>query len=155
MGIEMMSLRVIKLSDTGSLKFDDPEKDFNLHKSVEKYGQLRPLIINQDNVLVDGHRLLVALKRAEYTEAMVLKIETNTVEAAKCEINGLVYEEDPIKFIKALKEVDPENNCLPLKRAEINYYLELLDFDWKVYDRKKVKGSLFEDILLEEMGAKA
>lgn len=68
------------------LKLDDlkiPEKNVRIHtekqieefvRSIEMFGQIRPVVVDENNTVLAGNGLVIALKKAGKTEADVYKI---------------------------------------------------------------------------------
>ncbi|MBQ2973342.1 MAG: ParB N-terminal domain-containing protein [Clostridia bacterium] len=61
-----------------------PEKNVRIHsdkqinefvRSIKKFGQIRPVVIDENNVVLAGNGLVEALKRAEIETAFVYKID--------------------------------------------------------------------------------
>ena len=59
------------------LKENEIEK---LAKSIETYGQLQPIVVNQDNVIVGGHRRYYAHLHLKKEFIKCTRIHTNTNE---------------------------------------------------------------------------
>ena len=62
----------------------DAEQVANLAENMEKYGQITPVVINQNNIILSGHRRIAALKvlGKTYAECTIKDIEPALIESS-------------------------------------------------------------------------
>jgi hypothetical protein len=139
--MELIDITLIK--DT---QIDIPEEDINnyfLKKSIETYGQLRPIIINENNEIIDGHKLFRICKSLNYPQVYIKKVNISLKEQLYCELNLINSKLNSVKVFKYIKNfIDINNNCLPFSKQELQGFIQLLDFSWDNFDQKN-KKSLF------------
>ena len=116
-----------------------------MKKSVKKYGQLRPIVINMDNEIIDGHKLYKILVSLDFSDVWVIKVEIENKEQLYCELNINKTELDPVLFFKYVKyNVNIEDHCLPFSTKDLRGFITLLDFNWDSFDKiKSSKYSIF------------
>ncbi len=82
-------MKIIKM-DISELKA--PEKNIRIHtqnqikefvRSINMFGQIRPVVVDENNVILAGNGLVTALKEAGITQADVYKIEDLTENQKK------------------------------------------------------------------------
>jgi hypothetical protein len=140
----MDRLEIDKIINTNICIHKKDQSEFNLKKSVMKYGQLRPIIINQNNEIIDGHKLYRVCKELKLIEVWIKKIDTNKKEQIYCELNMIKTELDAISFFKYVRDyVDLEDHCLPFNKRELKDFVELLKFDWNTFNKKQNLNKLF------------
>jgi hypothetical protein len=139
----MELIDITLITDT---QIDISEKDINnyfLKKSIETYGQLRPIIINENNEIIDGHKLFRICKSLSYSQVYIKKINISLKEQLYCELNLINSKLNSVEVFKYIKNfIDINNNCLPFSKQELQGFIQLLDFSWDNFDQKN-KKSLF------------
>lgn len=108
-----------------------------LIKSVEMFGQIRPIVIDEKNEILAGHGLYRALLEMGRTEAEVLQVKDLT-EGQKKKLmlaDNKIYElgttdtDIMIKLINDIKEVDNESLNIPGFEEEVLELLTAVEFD--------------------------
>ena len=94
-----------------------PEQITALSNSMKKYGLIVPIIINQDNVIIDGHQRKIAAEKLGLKKHPVIKINTNEFDQKllKQILNKLKGRHDPnldLDEYKHLYDQDKELNSL-------------------------------------------
>lgn len=136
--MELVDINTIK-----DIQIDIADKDINMYflkKSIETYGQLRPIIISKDNEIIDGHKLYRICKSLNFTEVYVKKIEVFIKEQLYCELNLITSKLNSVEVFKYIKNyIDIDNNCLPFSKQELQGFIHLLDFSWDNFSQKNKK----------------
>ena len=139
----MERLNIEEIVNTNICIHKKDTSEFNLKKSVKKYGQLRPIIINQKNEIIDGHKLYKVFKELLFKEVWIVRIETDKKEQIYCDLNINKSELDAVEFFKYVRDfIDIEDHCLPFNKEELKGFIKLLTFDWTKFGKKSSK-SLF------------
>lgn len=139
----MERLNIEEIVNTNICIHKKDMSEFNLKKSVKKYGQLRPIIINQKNEIIDGHKLYKVFKELLFKEVWIVRIETDKKEQIYCDLNINKSELDAVEFFKYVRDfIDIEDHCLPFNKEELKGFIKLLTFDWTKFGKKSSK-SLF------------
>lgn len=132
------------------------KQSFYLRFSLQKFGQLRPLIVKKNSRgeydVIDGSKLLKEMRYLGFTS-----VECKVLHEALCEttcwchLNLLfleVAEENVASMIHGLiknKGLAYAQNNLPIDNDTVTHYYELFEFIWKEYmeDKKTNQMSLF------------
>jgi len=113
-----------------------------LKRSIIKYGQTRPIVLNKNYEIVDGYVLYTLLKSLKYKEVYVMFIDVkNSDEQAYSELNILNDNIDTVTFFKFLRDgkIDLKNNILPFSFKDLNDFIKLITQEKK----EKIK-SIFD-----------
>lgn len=137
--MELIEIEAIK-SIMGSIKKVDLNKDFKLKKSIEKYGQIFPIIINQDNEIIKGHNLFKVLSDLKIEKIWVKKINSKNKEQVYLELNFLQKEIDAVKSYKYMQKINLDETVIPFQRIEIENFKKLLSFDWSIYKNQEINS---------------
>jgi hypothetical protein len=84
----MERLNIEEIVNTNICIHKKDQSHLHLKKSVIKYGQLRPIILNHKNEIIDGHILYRICKELQMIEVWIIKIETEKKEQIYCDLNG-------------------------------------------------------------------
>lgn len=140
----MERLNIEEIVNTNICIHRKDQSEFNLKKSVIKYGQLRPIILNYNNEIIDGHKLYKICKELLFKEVWVIKIDSNKKEQIYCDINLNRSELDAVSFFKYVRDhINLEDHCLPFNKKELKGFIELLKFDWEDFGKKSSTKNLF------------
>lgn len=121
-----------------------------LKKSIQKYGQLKNLVVyrikKEEYVLIEGSAILQCMKELNYSEAWC-KVITNKQEhdvlKLKVLLNDLVFPVDYIKlaeYINDLRDKMPFSEKLtdlPYTKAQIDKFKHIFRFDWADFEMSK------------------
>lgn len=111
------------------------QSNLALMRSVMANGQLRPIIINQNGEILDGHRLYEAMLRIGYKEVWILRRSTKdndrciSVAMNLATVFDKVRPETVYSIVKKNKEV---LKYLPYPRAQMERWtkdMESVEFD--------------------------
>lgn len=120
-----------------SVRESDPFLDSSLLKSVKQYGQLRPIVINQNYVIIDGHKLYDICLSLNMEQVWICIVPTENSEQTHLELNTIHPKINPISFYRSVRDhVDTSNNCIPFSKKHLEGFIKLLDFDWESFKNK-------------------
>ncbi len=85
-----------------------------LANSMTKYGLIVPIIINQDNIIIDGHQRKIAAERLGLKKHPTIKINTNEFDQKllKQILNKLKGSHDPEKDMDEFRELAKTDDLL-------------------------------------------
>ena len=140
--MELIDIDKIKTDKIISSNKSSNFQKLTLKRSIIKYGQTRPIILNKNYEIIDGYVLYDFLKKLKYTQVYVLIIDTENIEQAYSELNILNDNIDTITFFKFLRDgkIDLKNNILPFSFKDLNDFISLLDYK----DKKEEVKSIFD-----------
>lgn len=131
-----VNISQIKTNKVFEFRYDFEADDFCLKKSIETYGQLRPIIVDSDMEIIDGYKLFSFLKEMSYSEVMIKEIKYEDYNSTRLELNSFKKQIDPIPFYTKLRDIDREKANLPFKKETLDGWVELLSWDWNIYKSK-------------------
>ena len=142
--MELVKIDQLK-TDLSSIKKFDPNKYSQLKKSIQQYGQLRPIIVSKDLTVLDGYLLLKGLKELLYKEVFIKKTKIDNYFEFRLAYNSLNFDINQIQFLAELKdlEVNRDTHIFPYTDDEIQAYKNLTIFDWDQYKNKVRSKALF------------
>ena len=137
---------------------------FRIRNSVQRLGQTQPIKVrdigtkdmldNQLFEIIDGRTVYAALLDCNIKEVYCLDYGTISEQQAttlylQTEFSGKTT--DPLRLAELInglnkaQEVSTLQNTLPFDKDQIQYYIDLCDFDWRKHLSKnhKDQGSLF------------
>lgn len=144
----LASLRPAEYNPRVQLQPADPEYQ-NIKRSIETFGYVDPIIINQDGTIIGGHQRYNVMKDLGYTEAqvVVVDLDKNNEKALNIALNKITGEWDEIK----LKD-------LLLGRQDYQWRHEPILYGWKegaahyfIDDRSQDTILLEDELDLESM----
>lgn len=139
--MEIISIEKLKSNDLNLYKKDN--SFFFLKKSVIQYGQLRPIIVNGDNEIIDGHKLYEVCKSLNFSEVEIKRVSCKNKVQLYCELNFPISEVNHILFYKYLKsDIDIENNNLPFDKIKLKNLLSIFNFDWNNFGKEIKRKTL-------------
>lgn len=153
MKIENINIDDVKVK-YGSIKQKDNLS--SLTKSLQRYGQLYPILLNTNYEIIDGHNVYEILKQFGYREVTANIIDTTNINEKQLylELHFNHLEINPIQGIKYIKEIDIYDNCLYLSSDELSGLQFYLDYDIKNRPQtkkddtnkvRKVKNNVFKE----------
>lgn len=103
----LASLRPAEYNPRVQLQPADPEYQ-NIKRSIETFGYVDPIIINQDGTIIGGHQRYNVMKDLGYTEAqvVVVDLDKNNEKALNIALNKITGEWDEIKLKDLLLDLD-------------------------------------------------
>jgi ParB-like chromosome segregation protein Spo0J len=118
----------IAINKLKEMKFN-PRKisdfDFeNLKKSIQEFGNVRPIVVNKDNTVIGGHQTLHACKELGFKEVDIIRVDL-TQEKAKLlniALNRISGEFDYELLDKFVKDID-NLELSGFSQNEINHIL--------------------------------
>ena len=103
----LASLRPAEYNPRVQLQPADPEYQ-NIKRSIETFGYVDPIIVNQDGTIIGGHQRYNVMKDLGYTEAqvVVVDLDKNNEKALNIALNKITGEWDEIKLKDLLLDLD-------------------------------------------------
>jgi hypothetical protein len=128
-----------------TIKKVDHHKYSQLKKSIQMYGQLKPIIVNESLEIIDGHLIFKSMKELNLTDVYIKKLKIENSAEFRLSYNSLSFELDQIQFLKELNklEIDKSNHIFPYTNEEIERYKKLFLFDWDQYKKPIKKKIMF------------
>jgi len=130
-----MKINIDKIISNDSIKNTDAKIETLLERSLRKYGQIYPILVNDKFEIIKGNTIFKILKRMEIKEVYVNVIDCENENQLYLELNLLKGEPNPIKCFELMKDVD-SNNCLPYTSQQVTEFVKLLEFDWAQYKKQ-------------------
>jgi site-specific DNA-methyltransferase (adenine-specific) len=89
--------------------------------SIKKYGFIVPIIVNKDNVIIDGHQRLTAAESIDIEEVPVVKLDVDKVDAKllKQILNKLKGTHDPDMDLEEYKAIYEEQGNLDVLKEYV------------------------------------
>lgn len=109
--LNLVLISAIKITRTmpdGRLRFREPENISALAASMKEFGQLQPIILDEDGELVAGMRRLTAAKSLGWTSVWaVLRSQLDDLTARSIELDENLQREQmsPVEKVKAIAEL--------------------------------------------------
>lgn len=103
----LANLRPAEYNPRVQLQPADPEYQ-NIKRSIETFGYVDPIIVNQDGTIIGGHQRYNVMKDLGYTEAqvVVVDLDKNNEKALNIALNKITGEWDEIKLKDLLLDLD-------------------------------------------------
>lgn len=103
----LASLRPAEYNPRVQLQPADPEYQ-NIKRSIETFGYVDPIIVNQDGTIIGGHQRYNVMNDLGYTEAqvVVVDLDKNNEKALNIALNKITGEWDEIKLKDLLLDLD-------------------------------------------------
>jgi len=123
-------------------------------RSVEQFGQIRPIIVDEKNILIAGHGLLLALKKMKWKKVNVLRLN-NLSQNKKYKLmlaDNKIYDMGTgnTSNIMTILEQLNKSNDLDIPGFEVEILLDLLsdtkDIDEIINNYGKVSDEKSEEI---------
>ncbi len=98
----------------------DPEFE-KIRRSIEEFGYVEPIIVNEDMTIIGGHQRVKVLKALGHTEidCVIVSVDKTKEKALNIALNKITGEWDTASLAQLLADLDKES-----------YNLELTGFDW-------------------------
>lgn len=128
-----MNVSINDITPRKSIKNDDASTKILLEKSIKKYGQIYPIIINKQYEIIKGNTIYSILKKLNFETVYVKIIDCDNDDQLYLELNLLKGEPNPIECFELMKNIDKVDNCLPYHKHQIEDFIKLLEFDWSQY----------------------
>lgn len=156
--MERCVLNINEIKPCTFKKYD--EKIFSKNLIITaKFGQLKPLILNESHEIIDGNYLHLAMKKLNYdtAECIILQISKEDEFKLKMALTFLIYDIDNLMLgeyidthIKNKQEAINLTNMVNMTHEEILRFKKLGEIDWqkelkKAEFEKKQQQTLFDD----------
>ena len=140
--MELIDIKEIKVVEP-TIKLPDRNKDAIIQNLIDTFGQLRPLVVDQDTILIDGHAVYEAMKRLSLKEVWIKRIITSNRKQVYLELNLSQKDIDAVDCIKYMRECDLNTAALPWPPGKIEEMTKILDFEWDSYKKERQSDVLF------------
>ena len=153
----LASLRPAEYNPRVQLQPADPEYQ-NIKRSIETFGYVDPIIVNQDGTIIGGHQRYNVMKDLGYTEAqvVVVDLDKNNEKALNIALNKITGEWDA--GFKLAECLIWEKNSFVLGRQDYQWRHEPILYGWKegaahyfIDDRSQDTILLEDELDLESM----
>lgn len=139
--MERIKLSEIKIRDNSCMR-NDPVKLFGIKKSLQQYGQLKPIIVDESYNIIEGHLIFQSMKDLNFEECWIKSVPGVNKDQLYVELNLLQGEPQPVEFFKKFKNTNLDDNCIPFQKQDLVKFVEYLQFDNTKYkESKKDKNS--------------
>lgn len=126
-------MELVSIIDISKRKEDKSYKDINkyiaLKKSVKKYGQLRPIIVDKNLSVIKGNNLLSILLELKIDKVFIIKIDNDDRDDIYYTLSLNNQDVKAVSFYKSLSNIDLKNNTLPFSIQELESFSSLLNYD--------------------------
>lgn len=136
MNIEKRSIKDLKPAEYNPRKALTPEdaEYQKIKRSIETFGYIDPIIINNDGTIIGGHQRYSVLSELGYTEIDVVALDLNKEDekALNVALNKISGEWDNLKLRDLLVELDLGDYDISLTgfdNQELEDLIELTDFE--------------------------
>jgi hypothetical protein len=140
--MELRNISELKIVEP-SIKLKNPVLEAMVIASVKKYGQLKPIIIDQNDIIIEGHQVYKALKQCSIDQVWTKKINVPNRKQVYLELNLSQRDVDAVECLLYLKECDLSSAILPWTPSKVSEMLEILNFDWDTYRKNRESDTLF------------
>lgn len=115
----------------------------NLKKSIKKYGQIYPILVDKEGYILDGMRRTEAIGRNK-KDVKILDIPPEERLEFTLMLNLSQNQINPMDFARALRDYQIQQGNISQReiarrlcvgRTKINYYMRLLDLPDKIQDK--------------------
>ena len=98
----------------------DPEFE-KIRRSIEEFGYVEPIIVNEDMTIIGGHQRVKVLKALGHMEidCVIVSVDKTKEKALNIALNKITGEWDTAALAQLMAELDKES-----------YNIELTGFDW-------------------------
>lgn len=128
-----------KINKVFEFRYHHEYDDHCLKVSFDKYGQLRPIVVDKDFEIIDGYKLYKFMIESGVDECFYIQIDSKNYDEERLEFNIFRKQIDPIPFYKKLATLKLEEVNLPFTLHTLKGWVELLTWDWGIY-KSKTKG---------------
>lgn len=147
--MEKIDINLISFKDNSLMRIDIL-KYSKLKYSIKKFGQLRPIIIDEYFEIIEGHLIYKAIKEIGLNYCYILKIENLSLQDKIDIYNSLNLLQNKVKPVDLFEKwnnsnINLDNNCIPFEKKDIIKYLKYLNWNPEEYskDRKQISEFLF------------
>ena len=152
-----MQFKTVNINDLTGADYN-PRKDLQpedieyqkIKRSIEEFGYVEPVIINDDHTIIGGHQRVKVLKDLGYEELQVIQISVDKTKekALNVALNKITGEWDFDKLSQVLEDLDLEEFDLEITGFDLDEIDDLLGIEPEVVEDN------YEVILPEEPKAK-
>lgn len=156
LNIEKRSIKDLKPAEYNPRKALTPEdaEYQKIKRSIETFGYIDPIIINNDGTIIGGHQRYSVLSELGYTEIDVVVLDLNKEDekALNVALNKITGEWDNLKLRDLLVELDLGDYDVSLtgfSTQELEDLIELTDFEPEVSEDEFDSDEAYNDSVSE------
>lgn len=125
---KLADLKAAEYNPRKALTPDDAEYQ-KIRRSIEEFGYVDPIIINEDGTIIGGHQRATVLKDLGYQEVdvVVVALDKQREKALNIALNKITGEWDEVKLKDLLLDLDLGDYDISLTGFEQNDLTELVD----------------------------
>lgn len=125
---KLADLRAAEYNPRKALTTDDAEYQ-KIRRSIEEFGYVDPIIINEDGTIIGGHQRTTVLMDLGYEEVdvVVVELDKQKEKALNIALNKITGEWDELKLKDLLLDLDLGDYDISLTGFEQNDLTELVD----------------------------
>lgn len=125
---KLVDLKAAEYNPRKALTPDDAEYQ-KIRRSIEEFGYVDPIIINEDGTIIGGHQRATVLKDLGYQEVdvVVVALDKQREKALNIALNKITGEWDEVKLKDLLLNLDLGDYDISLTGFEQNDLTELVD----------------------------
>lgn len=150
---KLADLKAAEYNPRKALTPDDAEYQ-KIRRSIEEFGYVDPIIINEDGTIIGGHQRATVLKDLGYQEVdvVVVALDKQREKALNIALNKITGEWDEVKLKDLLLDLDLGDYDISLTGFEQNDLTELVDK--LAIEPEAVDDDFNEDEALEPGGSR-
>lgn len=138
-----MQFKTVNINDLTGADYN-PRKDLQpedieyqkIKRSIEEFGYVEPVIINDDHTIIGGHQRVKVLKDLGYEELQVIQISVDKTKekALNVALNKITGEWDIDKLSQVLEDLDLEEFDLEITGFDLDEIDDLLGIEPEVVE---------------------
>lgn len=124
----LLDLKAADYNPRKALKPEDSEYQ-KIKRSIEEFGYVDPIIINEDGTIIGGHQRCTVLKDLGYEEVdvVIVKLDKQREKALNIALNKITGEWDELKLKDLLLDLDLGDYDISITGFESGELTELVD----------------------------
>jgi len=133
----MERIEIEKITKSGTVKKYNTLSRRKLQKSIMKYGQIYPILVDEDNVIIKGNTVYDCLVAQNQPWVFIHRIDNvENKELLNIELSKLQAPVDFKYFLSILPNINLKTTLIPVAYEKLFAMKELLHFDWSKYKYK-------------------
>jgi len=133
----MERIEIEKIIKNKTVKKTNKFAKQKLKLSVERYGQIYPIIVDENNIIIKGNSLYDCLLENNETLIFIHRIEgVKNKELLNIELSKLQSSVDFKYLLSSLDDIDLHDTLLPISNEKLSAIKKLLEFNWDKYNNR-------------------
>lgn len=133
----MERIEIEKITKNKTVKKYNTLSRRKLQKSIMRYGQIYPIIVDENNVIIKGNTIYDCLVAGNIPWVFIHKLDNvENKELLNIELSKLQAPVDFKYFLSILSDIDLKTTLIPVAYEKLFAMKELLTFDWSKYKYK-------------------